>query len=242
MNPLLVITSTVYVNSQLTVLTDPGVRLSQYTESILFYIKSVQFAEIVICDNSGFDYSTVDVIQTTAKASNVKLEFLFFTGNTEQIQKQGKGYGEGEILHHIMQFSQLMRKTSAFMKVTGRINVLNIGALIKAANPETNYFQRIGLNPIRNRKMVDTRLYYCQKDDFINSLIRSYTKVNDFNGHYLERAYYEALNGRVRYRNFLILPRFQGISGSHGGSLTDVAALFYFKSYINYLFIKLHLV
>lgn len=242
MIPLLVITSTVYVNSQLTSLTDPEIRLSQYVESILFYIKSALFAEIIICDNSEFDYSAVDVIRKTAKDLNVNIEFLFFKGNTEYIQKQGKGYGEGEIIHHIMQFSLLIKKAPAFLKITGRIKVINIRSLVRSLSPASNYFQRIGMNPIRNRKMVDTRLYYCLKNDFIKTLLIRYKDVNDFDGYYLERTYYDGLHGSIQYQNFIVLPRFQGVSGSHGGSLSENPALFYFKSFINFLLIKLSVV
>ena len=58
----MIITSSVYVNSGLTALTDPGVREGQYVDSILFYIRSKAIRNIVVCDNSGFNY-----------ASNVKL-------------------------------------------------------------------------------------------------------------------------------------------------------------------------
>jgi len=237
----LVITSTVFVNSQLTTLTDPKLRLSQYIDSLIFYIKSGDFADIIICDNSGFDYSSVDLISAKAKEFCVNFESLHFSGNNSKILALGKGFGEGEIIAHILMYSTLLKSKHGFIKITGRIKVLNIRTILKSINPDINYFQKIGLNPLRQRGMVDTRLYYCQRKIFLTILLDRYKEVNDYKNYYLECAYHDALKNSVRYQNFPIIPRFQGISGSHGGSLTENATIFYIKLFINYLFVKLHI-
>lgn len=236
MKPLLVITSTVYVNSLLTLLTDPQIRLEQYIESVLFYIKSGEFSEIVICDNSGFNYDSIDRIKIEAIRRNIRIEPLSFSGDKDRIKSQGKGYGEGEILAHIFKYSQLMEGASSFVKITGRVKVLNIKSVLKSTMQGKNYFLKIGLNPFRNRKMVDTRFYYCLKEDFTNNLIESYNMVNDFTGYYLERSYYDKLQTSMKYNGFLILPRFIGVSGSHGGNLAEKNHIFMFKYFLNFVY------
>lgn len=214
---LLIITSTVNVNSCLTVLTDPKIRLQQYIDSILFYLNSKKIDKIIICDNSGFDYSVVDKLNKIAIGNNKMIEFLNFHGSIKKIKEFGKGFGEGEIMNYIFANSKFIQNETSFFKVTGRIKVLNIDSVVRKTDKNINYFQRIGLNPFKSENKVDTRFYYCTINTFKRNLLISYPFVNDNEGHYLEHVYYNVLNdNKVIYKNFNILPHIKGISGSTG--------------------------
>jgi hypothetical protein len=231
---VLIITSTVYVNSSLTLLVDPEVRVKQYVESILFYLNSASIESIVVCDNSGFDYADVESIRTLALAKGKDIECLFFKGDSETIFKLGKGFGEGEIMNFIFKHSKLLPLCNAFYKVTGRIKVKNIDLMIDYVQPNVNYFQKIRINPFLKVALLDTRFYYCSKEVFQNFLVDSHFNVNDPDGFYLEHAYTEELRrNKVRFKNFLILPRYEGISGSHGGSLTQGMISYRMKFLLN---------
>ena len=145
---VLIITSTVSVNSCLTVLVDREIRLQQYIDSILFYLNAKVIDKIVVCDNSGFDYSELKFLSELACSNNKQIEFLNFKGSVNQIQEKGKGFGEGEIMKYILTNSKLFfEEEGSFLKVTGRLKVVNIDWVVKYLNPNINYFNAVNLNP-----------------------------------------------------------------------------------------------
>ncbi len=233
----LIITSTVYVNSDMTILVDPVIREQQCIDSILYYLRSPYLAAIVVCDNSGFDFSTNSRVMEAAAQSGKQTEFLCFAGEKKAIAAKGKGYGEGEMMAYIFMESRLLKGADAsFFKVTGRLLVLNFDEIARKVKPGKTYFQRVGRNPFVNLKKVDTRFYYCNLELFKSRLLHAYKVVNDREDQYLEHAYYEALQAQRRpYTGFGVPPLFGGISGSTGlsysiGPLKRVAEVI-----INYL-------
>lgn len=215
---VLIITSTVNVNSCLTVLIDPEVRLKQYIDSVLFYLQSKRINKIIMCDNSLFDYSQIKVINDQAVLSGKKIEFLNFEGDLNKIQEFGKGYGEGEILQYVFKNSILIREDEyCFLKVTGRLKLSNVDSILNYFQPEENYFQPAILNLFAKSFKVDTRFYQLSKATFISFFMDSYKLVNDKNGFFLEHVYFKKLNEKkVKYKPFNQLPFFIGISGSTG--------------------------
>jgi len=215
----LIITSTVYVNSNLTVLTDPDLREKQYVDSILFYIGSAVIKKIVVCDNSGFDYSRIERLSALAKQHGKEIEFLSFQGDKDKIKLKGKGYGEGEIMEYTLRNSRLLGRVEDFFKVTGRVIVPNIDRIASKVVPGEVCFQRVTMNPFGtlHKCKVDTRLYFCSYAFFEQNLLNAYKTVDDEGGRYLEHAYYDSLKAhRARWRGFKVFPRYSGISGSTG--------------------------
>jgi hypothetical protein len=215
---LLIITSTVNVNSSLTVLVDPEIRLQQYISSILFYIKVKNLKSIIVCDNSGYDYSKTNALKTLAEKYSKKIEFLSFTSDHVNTMKYGKGYGEGEIMEFVVKNSQLYKNgENSFFKVTGRIIIPNIEKVIRFTPPRKNCFQRTVFNSLKTEDKIDTRFYYIKKVEFEKYLIRSYKNVNDNEGFYLEHAYFKSIiKDKIKYSLFYILPFIKGVSGSTG--------------------------
>lgn len=215
---VLIITSTVNVNSCLTVLLNPEIRLEQYVDSILFYLESPKIKKIIVCDNSGFDYSSIKSIVELAIRNNKQIEFLNFKGSINKIQEFGKGFGEGEIISFVFNNSKLLLlKEVSFLKVTGRLKILNIDRILEHLEPNVNYFNAVNLNPFVNLRKVDTRFYQCTKQNFKYFFEDSYKNVNDKEGFFLEHVYYEKIiEKKIEYKRFKILPNFFGVSGSTG--------------------------
>ncbi|MFA9186501.1 hypothetical protein [Flavobacterium magnesitis] len=215
---VLIITSTVNVNSCLTVLVDAGVRLKQYVDSVLFYLQSKKIDKIIICDNSLFDYSEIKVINDQALLNGKKIEFLNFEGDIKKIQEFGKGYGEGEIVQYVFKNSKLIREDEdCFLKVTGRLKLSNVDSILNYFKPKCNYFQPAILNPFTKSFKVDTRFYQLSKETFISFFMDSYKLVNDKDSFFLEHVYFRKLKEeKVKYKPFNQLPFFVGISGSTG--------------------------
>jgi hypothetical protein len=216
----LIITSTVYVSSDMTVLTDPQERQQQYVESILFYLNSPMLGAIIVCDNSGVDFSAEQRLTRAVAASGKSCEFLAFVADKQLIRQKGKGYGEGLMMEYVFGNSRLLQEAGpSVLKVTGRLCVLNFDSIVSRIGTGKTYFHRVGLNPFQNRKKVDTRFYCVNRETFSTRLMNAYKTVDDKAGRYLEHAYYEALRtGSVPYSGFGIPPLFTGISGSTGQS------------------------
>jgi hypothetical protein len=233
----LIVTSTVHVNSDMTVLSDPAIRERQYVDSILYYLRSPYLAAVIVCDNSGFDFSGNDRLKAALSESTKRAEFLRFTAETRDIVMKGKGYGEGQILAHVFRESRLLRDSgSSVFKVTGRLLVLNFDTIAQKVKPGKTYFQRVGRNPFVNLKKVDTRFYYCNKEIFEDWLMTAFHAVNDREGHYLEHAYYQILKEQhISYSGFGIPPLFSGISGSTGLSYSIGPVKRVAEKLINYL-------
>jgi hypothetical protein len=215
----MIITSSVYVNSDLTVLKDPDVREAQYVDSILFYIRSKAIRNIVVCDNSGFDHAKNERLAAEAKKYGKDIEFLSFVGDKDKIKSQGKGYGEGQIMEYTFRASRLLGKEENFFKVTGRVIVLNIDRIASRVKPGHTYFQKMTMNPLNKlyKFNVDTRLYYCSRAFFERHLLDAFTSVDDNGGRYLEHTYYDRMVlDKVRWKEFAVFPRYTGISGSTG--------------------------
>jgi hypothetical protein len=230
----LIITSTVYVSSEYTVLNDPKVRLQQYVDCILFYLNIDQISNIIVCDNSDFDYSSVKKISGIISKSNKKVEFLYFKGDKKKVLRFGKGYGENEILGYVFQNSKLIKETDFYFKVTGRIIICNISSVLKKINRKKIYFMKVGFNPLKNMREIDTRFYYCSKDIYNKFLNDAGKRVFDQKNYFLEHAYYDCFKeNKVKIRSFLILPKFIGISGSTGQSYKDISFIYKLKFIAN---------
>lgn len=217
---VLIITSTVSVNSCLTVLVDPEVRQQQYIDSIFFYLNSKKINKIIVCDNSGFDYSKIGAIKEYAIKNNKIIEFLNFVGSADKILEFGKGYGEGEIMAFVFKHSKLIQQDEiSFLKVTGRLKLVNIDSVLRFFEPDVNYFQPTSLNPLIKSNKIDTRFYQCNKLVFNEFFEDCSQFVNDNEGIYLEHVFYNKLiDKKIHFKNFRILPYFIGISGSTGMS------------------------
>ena len=231
----LIITSTINVNSNFTVLVDPEIRLQQYLSSIKFYIKIKNLDSIIICDNSGYDYSKEESLIALAQKHAKKTEFLFFNSDSTNTMKYGKGYGEGEIIKFIVNNSALYRNgDKSFFKVTGRVIVSNLELIIKTVSANKNYFQRISFNSLRAEEKIDTRFYHIKKDEYEKYLLNSYLSVNDAEGFYLEHCFFKSvLENKMNFSFFYILPFIEGISGSSGVSYNIPKKNFIIRFFIN---------
>ena len=76
---------------------------------------------VVLCDGSGYDFS--EDIQD--RFQNLNIECLAFKNSWQQVEKYGKGYGEGEILKYALVNSLFLKEADCFAKCTARLWVEN---------------------------------------------------------------------------------------------------------------------
>jgi hypothetical protein len=232
----LVITSSVYVSAPYTSLVDPEKREMQYMDSISFFIRESPLEKIIVCDNSGYTYP--ESLYNLAKLYNKELELLSFLGNNELVVQRGKGYGEGEIMKYVLSNSAFIKQVEGFLKVTGRLKLVNSAKLLQRCNHWENYFMPVSLLrprfmvPKPARCCVDVRVYYTTNDFFRNVLLTAYMEVRDNNVYFLEHAYHDAMaRSSVKVKCFSTPPEITGMSGSNGW-------LFKERSFLKKLLIK----
>ncbi|MBU3878702.1 hypothetical protein HGO97_023170 [Faecalicatena sp. AGMB00832] len=213
---LLLITGCINVNPNTPYVTisDMKDRLNSYKETVRWAIEESTFDKIVFCENSAYPFD-MGTFQSIAKKKCKKIEYLTFQGNTSQVIKHGKGYGEGEIIEYAIKKSVLLQHENAFCKITGRLKVKNTFELVCDVNK--NYFMNKKYLP-----QVDTRFYYVQKKIFSEYLLKQYLRVNDYEEYYLENVYYDVLrSNKIQYSCFSHRPLFKGVGGSNGTNYDD---------------------
>lgn len=213
---VLIITGCIKPNQEqrFLVLKDEHERLQQYVSSIRFYITDSPFTKITFCDNSNYAYPHINELETLAQKYNKVFEWLSFQGNDEKAKVQGKGFGEGEILHYALTHSQLVLKARSFAKVTGRLTISNIAKVVRGAKAKMNYFNQ----DIYRSYAKDTRFYLCDIDFYKKFLIDAYqeTSVELGQERAIENIFYMHLQHQKNCRNLLAFPAFCGRSGGNG--------------------------
>ena len=189
-------------------------RLRQYEDSIQSLLCSRAFTKVVFCENSDYGTERMSYLKEIAGENGVELELLSFQGNVEMACVHGKGYGEGEIMDYVFSHSELIRTESSFVKLTGRLKVDNIKAIVSHMKRQRTYFN-IPNRTLRN--IYDTRMYGMPIGQFKEYFLDSYDKVMDEQGIFLETVYTQILQKySIQVRNFPRYPRIVGVSGSGG--------------------------
>lgn len=189
-------------------------RLQQYKEALLFTIWSNAFTQIIFCENSNFGTECLADMHKEAVKAGIELELLSFEGNAKEVLKHGKGYGEGEIMDYVFKNSRLLSQETYFVKITGRIKIINIKDICERIKDQMCYFN------IPNwtiRDYYDTKLYAMPVSIFDEYFRKAYTQVWDDEGIYLEKVYTKILlEEKIKVKNFERYPRVLGKQGSTG--------------------------
>lgn len=200
-----------YVNQEWLVLKDPEERLRQYVESIRFYIENSDFEYITFCENSNFETSEKDTLTLLASSTGKHFEWLAFEGDLACL-RYGKGGGEDEIVDYAFANSKWIEHTRTFVKVTGRLKVMNVNQILRGCVYGKNFFYRDIYRP--HMHGVDTRFYICDTEFFNKKLRNCYRNVISEDVEGLEEDYYKLLKGE--YTNPQSYMRIDGVSGGNG--------------------------
>ena len=213
---------------------DPNQRLFETYCCLTSWIIKTKIKKIIICDNTGIDHD-FNRIKKLAEKYQKKFEILIFNGDHEKVAAQGKGFGEGEIMEHVMANSRLLKQDASFYKITGKAFIDNFNSIYRKSknkkvvfNLEMKWWKKIVRRCIANSSVlssyfqrlligrrVPTYFYKCSKKYYINFLKNCHHQVNDFNNYYLEHSFYLPLikNG---YYSFKEKPRIVGYTASQG--------------------------
>ena len=170
--------------------------------------------KIIFCENTGFVYDYAFLFEL-AKKYGKNLEVITFQGNYQLITKQGKGYGEGEIIKYVLDNSKLFIGSVCFVKLTGRLIVENFDKIIRSSKDDLNYFFLPSLFRLKKDRFLPSVFYKVNTQFFLNYMKDAYLDVNDSNNYKLEHAYFmKVYQHSPRY--FKYYPYISGQSGSNG--------------------------
>lgn len=217
-------------------------REAMYIETIKYYVsallKNDPERKIVFVDNSGWDLGRIKAQMQDMPAERV--EFISLDVKDFDVSK-GKGYNETILINQAIERSHIIRSASAFLKVTGRYPIFNIGYYLCEADAFIGSGGQF-YGDIKDHKLYDilfpgktgkwnghaayTVLFATTVDFWKEHLFGLLPKINDYTGDWIECVWYRELirwryskDERVRLRF-----RREPICGGLQGSICDTFA------------------
>lgn len=232
-NIVLVLTACIKPNTACCLtLTDIQTRASQYRKAIIWYFEHTDYP-IVFAENSE---STLDI--PSQINSSPRFEYISFLEQNDSYDR-GKGYKEARILEYVQSHSTLYSSADIVIKVTGRLIIRNISAIISSFPQEFGDKGFCGQFERRFHRL-DTRFFIASKKVF-SGLMLFNPLIDDLHEPRLifEGAYALALTEMLiqKCANYYYPRHIFDYEGSGGGSginytrsTTAIALLQFFHS------------
>ncbi len=234
--------SAVYVSATNVALRDAALRVQLTLDSLSLWTSQYKGLRIVICDGSGYDFS--NDIQNELPDANI--ECLHFYNDAKLVAKNGKGYGEGEIVDYALKHSKYLESAELFAKCTSKHFVSNLDAIMMKWNDNflcecyfIKYWSLLKLELV----FIDTRFYISNKTFYIRYLKDIHYKVRDSDNYYLEHVFKDAvLNNKISKIISPVPINLSGTSGSSGKSSNPYrrAWIGYLKQFIRRFIIRMN--
>lgn len=183
-------------------------REKMYLETLEFYLHEFPGREIVFVENSGWDLDAFKARVNADAAALSHVEFLSLNPDEFDVSK-GKGYNESQMISKAIWWSPTIRVSGAFMKVTGRYPIYNLGYFLGQGE---RYLFGKGYHyygDMKDHKVFDflfpnntqkwnghaayTVLFATTVDFYMTHLGHRYAECNDYNNNYIENVWYRVL-------------------------------------------------
>lgn len=197
--------------------TDTAQRLADYKDALVRWMtRQTAIRDIVFVENSGYPLDSLHEVVNRHAERGKRVELISFRtrGYTDE---RGRSFGELDIIDTALRESTLLREASHFAKVTGRVFVPNIDAIMAGVAPDFDIVGRLS----HNLTWLETVLVLFRKELFVEGILPYALKhVNDRSRHHIERviasACLHAIAEGARWYPFPQEPRIQGIRGVDG--------------------------
>lgn len=213
----ILLTSSVIPHDTGVALTDSQERTRLALESVKEWLKIEPTLRIVLCDGSGFDFSSL-IAKNFPLAS---IECLHFDNNASLVKQYGRGYGEGEIVRHALVNSKSISEAGCFVKCTSKLWVENYLECLEHWNGNL-LFKGVFLNAFSLFKptefaYIDTRFYIANCDSYRQFFESAHAQINKDLGHGLEECFRDViLKNKIEKILFRIPPVICGVGGGTG--------------------------
>ena len=200
-------------------------RCAQYKRAIEWYYNNTPY-KIVFCDNSGYS------LAYDFRNRNDRIEILTYNSGWEGFDRS-KGYKEMEILEYVWSNSQYVKHGKLFVKITGRLILLNICKII-------NYLRNKSVKQMvcsyqNSRKPFSDCKFIFFTNNFWPILLSYKEKIYQSNN--FEHITYDAIKEAVaKGIQFIYPPVLDNVDGIGGGSgiIYNKSKLDYFMSNIKH--------
>ncbi len=175
-----------------TVLYDEPARVRQYATTLDWVTKN-RFGHpgVVLVENSGAESAVIGERVRRLQSRGLLVEFHQLN---EAIPGpfRGKGWGEGRMLEQVLETSPLLGHHDAFVKITGRLRIVNLRRLsaeiqhLRHRIPSLAFVaQSYVMQP---HPFAQIQFFWARRDFFRVHLADAYRSVDDDSGRYLEHA------------------------------------------------------
>jgi hypothetical protein len=208
MQILLILTSAVNIKkSTFMSQNSPELRAAESIKSIIKWKKHTNLFDILVCDNTGYEY-----------VQNEGITILKFRAQKFN-QDLGKGYGEYLTLNYAIENIKDIEKYDYIMKCNCRYYISNIKKIIKLINKQSDMY----IDFHNNLKWADSRFFIMRTDLFIE-LIECLKDINDKNEIYFEHILSSFSLSKIikgeKWNYIPLTPRIIGVSGTTGKKYT----------------------
>ena len=212
-------------------------REKMYIESIKHYLKALPERRIVFAENSGWN---LDALRAKVGADDGRMEYISVDPGVCD-NSRGKGYNEILLMNDAVARSEFIKSAGAFMKVTGRYPIYNLGRYLGAAD---KFFAKGGkyYGDIKDHKVFDwlfpgntvkwnghaayTVLFATTVDFYREHLSETYSQCNDYTNDWIECVWFKVLKpfrGKKRCGVRLRLPVEPVCGGMQGSTAQTIA-------------------
>ena len=183
------LTSSVVAHDTRVTLTDTSKRIDFAIESISQWLLLYPKVQLVLCDGSNFDFSSV----VATRFPHAKIECVFFENDQNAVRKQGRGFGEGEIIRYAIAHSKLIQQAGAFAKCTSKLWVRNYAECLTDWNDKflcKAVFDHV-FSPFKKTKLsyIDTRFYITSVQYYKQHFESTHLKIDVETGKGLEDCF-----------------------------------------------------
>jgi hypothetical protein len=215
----LLLTSSVIAYDTSVRLTDTAARTRLAMESIAQWLRIDPQLPLVLCDGSNFDFT--DAIHR--EFPQARIECIPFENDQEAIRRLGRGYGEGEIIHHALSHSKLITEAGCFAKCTSKLWVENFQQCTAEWNG--NFLCKgvflDAFSPFRKTifSYIDTRFYIASVAFYLQNFKEAHKRVGMRNGKFfsLEDCFHEiVLQQNISGILLNVSPIICGVGGGTG--------------------------
>lgn len=218
----ILLTSSIVVHDQGVRLQNPDERARLALESIQRWRLIAPTNPLVLCDGSSFDFRAL----VSKLPGNDRIECLGFLNNENLVRKYGRGYGEGEIVRHAIEHSELIRSAGCFGKCTSKLWVNNFDECIDQWNGEL-LLKGVFNNVFSPRKAteltyIDTRFYVSSVASYQRNFMNAHHEINTATGYGLEESFRDIfLRNQLTGRMMCPPPVICGVGGGTGVYYTN---------------------
>lgn len=213
----ILLTSSVIVHDTGVALTNQDERVRLTLESVHEWLKIDTNLRIVLCDGSGFNFTTT----VRAQFPEAHIECLYFDNDVQQVRQHGRGYGEGEIVRYALAHSRLISEAGCFGKCSSKLWIKNFSECLGNWDGKLllkGVFSDV-FSPFRPTSFayIDTRFYMASVDIYRQYFVDAHTQIQKERGHGLEECFRDVvIQKQLKHILFRSVPIVCGVGGGTG--------------------------